>query len=181
MGLNWPEEVGVGSGVVLRAPDPIDAPAVTEAVNSSLDHLRPFMEWAAEPAVVEHQATRLALAREDFAAAGDAHYTIFDGDEVVGGIGLHRRQGPDAIEIGYWLRADRQRRGIITTSVSVLLPVAFDAEGIERVVIRCDEANTRSATVPRRLGFELVALEEFDPVAPGQVGRMMRWELRRPL
>lgn len=170
----------MAAGVVLRAPDPVDAEAVTEAANSSLDHLRPFMEWAAEPATVDRQAVRLALAREDFAAGGDAHYTIFEGDEVSGGVGLHRRQGPDAIEIGYWVRADRQGRGIITASVSALLPVAFGAEGIERVVIRCDEANTRSATIPQRLGFGLAGMEEYDAVAPGQIGRMMRWELRRP-
>lgn len=177
---SWPEEVAVGDGVILRSPDAIDAAAITEAINSSLEHLGAFLEWATEPATVERQAVRLALAEEELSAGGDANFTIFEGDDVVGGAGLHRRPGPDALEIGYWLRADREGRGIATAAVRALLPVAFDLDGAERVVIRCDAANTRSASVPLRLGFRLVAEETFDPVAPAQVGRMMRWELRRP-
>ena len=113
----WPVEVEAGDGVVLRAPDPIDATGITDAVNSSLPHLSRFLDWAREPATVDAQAVRQAIAREAFDAGGDAMYTIFVGDEVVGAVGLHRRLGPDALEIGYWLRADQEGRGIMTAAV----------------------------------------------------------------
>lgn len=60
-----------------------------------------------------------------------------------------------ATEIGYWLAEDRQGRGIITRSVRALIDEAFGPLDLHRVVIRCATGNTRSAAVPRRLGFQL--------------------------
>ncbi len=176
----WPAEIEVAGGVVLRAPDPIDAEAIADAINQSLDHLRGFMVWASQPATVEQQATRLALAAEDFSAAGDAHYTMFFGDEVIGGLGLHRRQGAGVLEVGYWLRADHEGRGTMTSAVRAVLPVAFDVDGAARVMIRCDKANSRSAAIAQRLGFVLVDEETFEVEAPAQSGRMLVWELSKP-
>ncbi len=172
------ENLGDG-GVVLRAPDPIDASAATQAITASLDHLRPFMEWASKPPAVDQQALRLAVGREAFDAGGDANYLIFGGDEVIGGIGLHRRQGPGVLEIGYWLRPDREGGGVISAAVRALLRVAFEVDGAERVVIRCDQANTRSAAVAERCGFTLVDVVDDVPKAPANTGRMMVWEQRR--
>ena len=168
----WPieVEVDIGAGLVLRAPDAIDAAAIAEAINTSLPHLARFLEWATEPATVDGQAVRQAIAREAFDAGGDAMYTIFEGDEVVGAIGLHRRLGPDALEIGYWLRADAEGRGIMTAAVRRATRLAFDVDGAERVVIRCHPDNVRSAAIPERLGFTLVEVDD--------VPRMV-WELRR--
>ncbi|HUP87111.1 MAG TPA: GNAT family N-acetyltransferase [Acidimicrobiales bacterium] len=167
----WPEEVVVDDvdALVLRAPDPIDAEALTAAVNSSLDHLGAFLDWAKEPTTVDAQAVRLAIAAEAFAVGGDAAYSIFRGDDLVGALGLHWRLGPDALEIGYWLRADHEGIGIITRSVHAALDVAFDVEGVRRVVIHCRPDNARSAAVPRRLGFVRTATQ------PRQ-----RWEYHRP-
>jgi RimJ/RimL family protein N-acetyltransferase len=168
----WPHEVVVdgADGLVLRAPDPIDAEALTAAVNSSLDHLGAFLDWAREPTTVDAQAVRLAIGAEAFAAGADAGYTIFRGDELVGAIGLHWRLGPDALEIGYWLRAGEEGRGIVTRSVRALVDVAFAAvDTVERVVIHCRPDNVRSAAVPERLGFVRTATEP-----------RMRWELHRP-
>lgn len=173
---DWPTSIDVGDGLVLRAPDPIDAEAMADAINASLDHLRPFMAWATGPAAVDQQALRMAIGREAFEVGGDAGYTIFDGADVVGGIGLHHRGGPGVLEIGYWVRVDGEGRGVVTRSVRALAALAF--ERAERVVIRCDVANTRSAAVPERLGFTLVRIEDVEPAAPANTGRMMVWELR---
>ena len=170
----WPVEVAVGgvdADVRLRAPDPIDAAGIADAMNSSLAHLGRFLEWADQPATVDAQAVRQAIAREAFDAGGDAMYTIFEGDEVVGAIGLHRRLGPGALEIGYWLREDAEGRGIMTAAVTGALRLAFEVDGAERVVIRCHPDNARSAAIPARLGFGLVEIDDRP---------RMVWELRRP-
>jgi RimJ/RimL family protein N-acetyltransferase len=176
----WPVAVDLGDGLVLRAPDPVDAEGMADAINSSLDHLRPWMPFAAEPAAVDQQAVRLAIAGEAFAAGADATYSILDGDEVVGSLGIHGRAGPRAYEIGYWLRADREGRGIATRAARAAVRMAIDAGRAERLVIRCDAANTPSAAVAGRLGFSHVdTVEEADPVDAGRTRRMMIWELRR--
>jgi RimJ/RimL family protein N-acetyltransferase len=171
--MAWPEEVEVeDAGVVLRAADPIDAEALTATIDANRDHLRRFLPWAEEPLSVDQQAVRLAAGREAFALGGDASYLIFERatDEIVGMVGLHRRRGPGRIEIGYWLAADAEGRGLMTSSVRRLLPVCFDDPTIDIAQIRCDRNNVRSAAVPKRLGFTLVAEDDGDLV----------WELGAP-
>ena len=175
----WPPIIDVGDGLALRAPDPIDAEAVADAINSSLDHLRPFMAWATGSTTVDQQAVRLAIGREAFDVGADSVYTIFDGATVVGGMGLHRRGGPCDLEIGYWVTAGCEGRGIITRCARALVALAFEGP-VDRVVIRCDAGNVRSAAVPERLGFAFSHIEEVEPAAPANTGRMMVWELRRP-
>ena len=170
----WPEELAVEeAGVVLRAPDPVDAQAITDAVLANQEHLRRFLPWAESPSTVDQQAVRLATAREAMAAGGDATFTVLDAvDEgaVVGAIGLHRRRGPGVIEIGYWLVADRQGQGTMTRIVRRVAALAFDEDAtVHTVQIRCHRDNHRSAGVPRRLGFALVSEDGDDLV----------WELRR--
>jgi RimJ/RimL family protein N-acetyltransferase len=177
--IEWPREVDAGAGVVLRAPDPIDAEGVCEAINASLDELRPWMPWAAEPATVDQQAVRLAIVAEGFAVGGDAGYTIFSDGEVAGIVGVHDRLGDaTAREIGYWLRTSATGRGVMTRAVRAVVEVLAGA-GIERAVIHCDEANARSAAVAARAGFTLVEVID-DPTrdAPASTDRTMIWERR---
>ena len=142
--------------LVLRCWDPQDAPRLKEAVDSSLDHLRPWMPWAAEePQPLEQKAQLLRRFRADFDRGEDFVYGIFDGEEadVVGGSGLHTRVGPDAFEIGYWIRGDRIGQGLATEAAAALTRVGLEACGAERIEIRVEPSNTRSAAIPRRLGF----------------------------
>jgi RimJ/RimL family protein N-acetyltransferase len=57
------------------------------------------------------------------------------------------------MEIGYWLRTDATGAGYATEAVKLLVRLAFDLLQAERIEIRCDARNARSAAVPRRLGF----------------------------
>ena len=175
--VRWPAEVDAGDGVVLRGPDPIDAEALTAAVNESLAELRPWMPWAAEPASVDQQAVRLAVVGEAFAVGGDASYTVFVDGEVAGVIGINDRLGdPAARELGYWLRTSAWGRGAMTRAVSAVVGVLADA-GFERAVVRCDEANHRSAAVAARAGFSHVrTVDDAERDAPASTMRTMVWE-----
>lgn len=177
--IEWPREVDAGAGVVLRAPDPIDAEALCEAINASLDELRPWMPWAAEPATVDQQAVRLAVVAEGFAVGGDPGYTVFSDGEVAGIVGVHDRLGdPAAREIGYWLRTSSTGRGVMTRAVQAVVEVLAGA-GMDRAVIHCDEANRPSAGVAERAGFTLVqVIDDETRDAPAASGRTMIWERR---
>ena len=72
----------------------------------------------------------------------------------VGGSGLHRIDwSVPNVEIGYWIRTRFEGRGFVTEAAALLAAFAFDTLQAQRVRIRCDAANARSAAVPRRLGF----------------------------
>src|SRR5438105_3728605 len=106
--------------LVVRCWEPRDAPLLKAAVDSSLDHLRPWLPWAAdEPQPLEAKVALLRRFRGMFDTGEDFVYGIFDRDErrVIGGSGLHTRPEPSAREIGYWVAADMAGQGMCTEAV----------------------------------------------------------------
>jgi RimJ/RimL family protein N-acetyltransferase len=158
--------------LVLRCYEPEDAPLVKEAIDSSLDHLREFMDWAwAAPEPLEVIEERLASFRERFEAGQDWVFGLFSGDEseYLGGTGLHPRAGPEALEIGYWVRASRLREGLATEAAGALTRVGIERCGARRVEIRVDPANGASLGIPAKLGYARRGMlaRGLPPVKPG--------------
>ncbi|MEV7782242.1 GNAT family N-acetyltransferase [Kitasatospora sp. NPDC088351] len=173
-----PELLRLAGGVSLHRRCAWHATALNAAVRANLDHLRPWMEWAAE-APTRAQTGRLTAAG---AAAWDAgtDFIYLAGldarpGSVIGAFGLHGRIGPGALEIGYWVSAEHVGRGIATAAARALTETALALPGIERVEIRCDQANGPSAAVPRKLGYRLDRVADTAVRAPGETGRQLVW------
>jgi len=167
-------EVGTpdGAGIRLELLGPERAAEVADAINASIEHLRPWMEWAHRPTTVHEQAVRLALEQERFRAGSGSLWTIVHAVtcEVIGGCGLHpRTNDPKVRDIGYWLRPDMTGKGYATAATAAVVRVALYTLGMDAVRITCAEANVRSAAVPRRLGFHHTGTE----------AGTMAWELTR--
>jgi RimJ/RimL family protein N-acetyltransferase len=127
-----------------------------DAIDSSLDHLRPWITWAAdEPQPLEEKIALLRRFRGNFDLGEDFIYGLFSSDEsvVVGGSGLHKRAGPDAFEIGYWIRAGQVGHGLATEAAGGLTRVGLELCGADQIEIRVEPANKPSLAVPRKLGF----------------------------
>jgi RimJ/RimL family protein N-acetyltransferase len=142
--------------LVVRCWEPRDAPLLKEAVDSSLEHLRPWLPWAHElPMPLEATVELLRGFRGQFDLGQEFVYAIFSPDEseAIGGTGLHTRRGEGVFEIGYWIRASRAREGFATEATAALTRVAFEVCGVERVEIRTDPENAPSLAIPRKLGF----------------------------
>ena len=77
-----------------------------------------------------------------------------DSDVIIGGSGLHRINWEvPCFEIGYWVWTAYGGKGYITEAVAGITDFAFQQLGANRVEIRCDALNVRSAAIPQRLGF----------------------------
>src|SRR5262249_47055254 len=89
--------------------------------------------------------------------------------ELVGGGGLHRRVGVEALEIGYWIRASRIRQGFATEAAGALTRGAFERCGGIRTEIHVDPADAPSLGVAGRPGHgrEGVLRKRLPPVRPG--------------
>ncbi|MDP1806394.1 MAG: GNAT family N-acetyltransferase, partial [Acidimicrobiales bacterium] len=153
---------------------------VAAAVNASLQHLQPWMAWAAEPATEAGMAVFFATAEELWDQRRDFGFHVVEGpaDEVVGGGGLHGRIGRHGLEIGYWIHVDRIGQGIATDLGRSLTAAAFAIDGIERVRVQCEDTNVRSARVPKKLGYAFlgVGVPDSGPCA----GRPTQaWEVDR--
>ncbi|HEV2145794.1 MAG TPA: GNAT family protein [Longimicrobiaceae bacterium] len=167
--------------LVVRCWHPRDAPLLQAAVEASLAHLRPWMPWArAEPKDLDGRIEDLRRFRGNFDLGIDFTCGIFDRAEarVLGGTGLHPRAREQMLEIGYWIHADHVGRGLATEAAAALTRVAFEVNGVDRVEIRCDPLNVRSAAVPARLGFRHEATLHGDALAPDGTPRdTMVWGL----
>ena len=178
MSTRPPERIALEGGLVLRRERVGDEALISPAVRANLAHLRPWMPWAtADGAAESAQRERLTKVEQSWDDAQDHSFLLMDAAEstVLGVFGMHRRIGPDAIEIGYWLSRDVVGNGYATRAVRALTDVALALDDVSRVEIHCDEANVRSQAIPRRLGYRLDRIEPDDIEAPGEVGRGMVW------
>ena len=165
-------------GAQLRRLRAADGPALRTAVRESLEHLRPWMAWAVPGAADGDDQLAFARAAEASWDAGTEHLyllrTSADGP-VLGSFGLHRRVGPHAVEVGYWLHADASGRGHARAATRALVAVGLDLPGVERVEVHVDTANVRSSAVARAAGLRLDRVVERAPESPAQVGRVEIW------
>jgi RimJ/RimL family protein N-acetyltransferase len=131
------------------------------------------MPWATpEAARVEVQVARVVDMHREWADGTSYVYLAMslDSTRLLGIFGLHRRIGPSAIEMGYWLCEDATGHGHATSAAGALTRQALALPGIDRVEIHCDEANGRSRRVPERLGYRVDRIEDDEVNTPAKTG-----------
>ena len=157
-----------------------DAPALAGAVQESLDHLLPWMSWAAEePKPIAERTELIRRWERERADGGDEVLGVWLDGRAVGGCGLHRRIGEGGMEIGYWIHAAFLRRGLATEVARRLCERAFADPSIDRVEIHHDRANRASGGVPPKLGFARMGDTERPAQAPAEEGVERVWRLTR--
>jgi RimJ/RimL family protein N-acetyltransferase len=173
-----PTRIALDDGTVLRLFTVDDAELVANMVRESLDHLRPWMPWASDDQSADPAFQRDRLAR---VLGGDEEwqYGLFstDGTRVLGSFGLMTRRGPGTMEIGYFLAADAVGHGHATRAAGALTDAARRVRGVREVLIYCDEANVRSAAIPKRLGYRLDRIESRRAEAPAETDHTQVWVL----
>jgi ribosomal-protein-serine acetyltransferase len=171
-----PARVLIGDLVLERwSIDDLDSLFV--AITANLEHLRPWMPWAAEH-TRESVTEFLAESEAGWERGARFEYAIRDRDEaMLGSAGLMGRIGPGGLEIGYWLDARHTGRGIATLAAAALSEMGLALRTVERVEIHHDEANVSSGAVPKRLGFVQVAAVQTQSQASAERGRDLQWRL----
>ncbi len=142
--------------LVIRCWQPSDAAPLKLAVDGSLPHLRRWVPWAAsEPTPLDQKIAWLRKCRGEFDLGLDYSYGVFSADEleVIGGAGLHLRQGLHVREIGYWIASAHCQRGYATEVTRALTRVAFDVDVAARIEVRAWPENRNSRRIPEALGF----------------------------
>jgi ribosomal-protein-serine acetyltransferase len=156
--------------LTIRAPRVEDAQEIIDAVTESLPELQPWMPWAVEPPVLEGTIGRLRhsiakwITREDLLL----HAYLKGTSTFIMGSGLHRIDWHSGkFEIGYWVRTSYMGHGYVTEAVNGITEFAFKHLHANRVEIRCDAQNIRSAAVAKRCGFLLEGILRHDSLDAG--------------
>lgn len=174
----------IGDGIYLREPRTDDVDAVLDIVTRNYEHLRTFMEWA-KPDYGEADARdwlERAVGNPD-----SMNFLICRGGDMIGTIGFGGFDNDAKVtEIGYWMDAAEEGKGIMSRACSCLVDYGFKELGMNRIQIRCASANTRSATIPKKLGFKLEGIQRQHIMRDGKIydflifGLLRReWEQRQ--
>ena len=177
-GNERPNELIEHAPVTLRRFRADDLDALFQAVTESLDHLRPWMPWAADYSRASAEEY-LAGSVKGWDEGTEYNYAIMTGGTLVGGIGLMTRFGPGGLEIGYWVHRAYTGRGLATAATAALIGQAFGLPGVDWLEIVHDELNVASGGVPRKLGFTEVERRPLDPPTPAGTGVGVVWRLTR--
>jgi RimJ/RimL family protein N-acetyltransferase len=169
--------------LVLRCWEPKDAPLLKATMDENIEHLKPWMPWAAEyPKELPEMVAMLRGFRARFDSGEDFIYGIFDRAETraLGGTGLHTRIGSQAREIGYWVDHRFTGQGYATETAAALTQVSFSVLQMERVEIHCAVENLPSAAIPPKLGYTLDAvLRKRIFLLDGRFHDSMVWSILR--
>ncbi|MGO4548503.1 GNAT family N-acetyltransferase [Paenibacillus sp. 2TAB23] len=153
--LPIPEHVE-SSRLLIRAPLWGDGDQLNNAVIESRTELLPWMPWAEHIPTVEDSELVIRRARLKYLERTDLMLLLFlkDTGQLIGSSGLHRMDWEARkFEIGYWVRTSCSGMGYISEAVEAITDFAIHELAANRIEIRCDARNMRSAKVAERNGY----------------------------
>jgi RimJ/RimL family protein N-acetyltransferase len=162
--IDFPEEFTT-ERLVIRMPKPGDGQAVFEAINASIQELKPWMPFAQNNQSAQDVELNIREAHINFLKREDLRLLVFlkKTGELVASTGLHRIDwSVPKFEIGYWINSRFSGKGYMTEAVSGITDFAFRELKARRVEIRCDVKNKKSRAIPERLDYSLEGILKND-------------------
>ena len=131
-----------------------DAVSVFQLIESNRDYLREWLPWIDYTKSVEDERAFISNTRTQYENNQSFTYAIWYQQQIAGIAGYNEIDWANRkTEIGYWLAAQQQGKGIMTRACRALIEYAFDDLKLHKVEIRCATMNIRSCAIPQRLGF----------------------------
>ncbi len=170
-----------GERLIVRPYRLEDAEGLREAVEESREHIRPWLPFADAHQTLEESRDWINQQRANAILRKTINCGLFaiGSGRFLGGLGIMPRDWEIRyFEIGYWLRKSAEGHGYMTEAVRLVVEYLFGELQAQRVEIRCDEQNTHSANVARRLGFVQEGLLRNDsPATDGSIRNTLVFSL----
>jgi RimJ/RimL family protein N-acetyltransferase len=155
--LDFPNEFTTDR-LMIRMPKPGDGKAVWEAIQASIEELKPWMPWAHKDQTEEETEANIRNSYAAFLKREDLRLLVFlkDSGQFIASSGLHRiNWSIPKFEIGYWIDTRFSGKGYMTEATRGIEEFARRELKARRIEIRCDSKNVKSRAIPERLGFTL--------------------------
>ena len=144
------------------------APTVFRVVDRERNYLRRWLPWVDRTTSADDTKEFIRMSLQQFADNDGLVAGIWCQDEFAGTIGTHKIDWPNRkVEIGYWIAAKFQGRGIITDACRAVIAYAFHELELNRVEIDCAAGNLKSCAIPKRLGFEFEGIRREGQLLDG--------------
>jgi ribosomal-protein-serine acetyltransferase len=144
----------VDAQTALRPVTIDDAERLFAVVDANRMQLRQWLPWLDRNKSVEDTRAFIDGLLERRKAGRGSVWLIEEASVLCGVVGFNWIEPVNRVcEIGYWLAAGQQRRGIMTRCVARLVRHAFEDLNINRITIPVAVENQRSRAIPEQLGF----------------------------
>jgi len=144
----------VDQEINLQLLQPDHAEAVFAVVEQNRQHLRAWLPWVDKNRSSDDTRKFIQLSLHSLAEMRGVTCGIWFNDQFVGCVDLLKTDKRNHFaEIGYWLSAEHQGKGIMTRSCRRIIVYAFEELGLHRLLIRAAAENERSRAIPEQLGF----------------------------
>ena len=144
----------VDAGVELRILEEWNAEELYQLIERNRAHLHRWLPWVDYETSVEKSRNFVQHSLQRYMENDGFNLGIFYRGRLAGVIGYHSVNWPNKhVEIGYWLGAEFEGKGLVTSACRTLLAFAFEKLMLNRVAILCAAGNARSRAIPERLGF----------------------------
>lgn len=175
-----PEEI-LTQRLRLHKSSPEEADEIFAAIDRDRANLERWLPWVPLTKASSDTRRYLETALIDWSAGAVFDYSIRDQQgRFLGRAGLHTLDwSVPRTEFGYWLCKPAEGKGYVTEAIQALEAACWKLN-FERLEIRCDPNNLRSASVPRRLGYTHEGTLRAQTRRQGQLRDTMVWaKLRR--
>jgi ribosomal-protein-serine acetyltransferase len=138
----------------LRLIEPDHVDQLNALIEQNRDHIKLWSAWLKDDHSIENTRDFIRRNLMQFADKKGFAIAIWHRDEMAGQIEYNYIDWANRkTEIGYWLGASFQGKGLATKSCRVLIDHAFKELKLNRVEMRCGAENKRSRKIPQKLGF----------------------------
>jgi RimJ/RimL family protein N-acetyltransferase len=149
-------------GVLIRPHAASDVEPMYAAVVESMATVGRWMSWCNADYSLRDAMTFYERCAKAWDTDGDREFGIFDAvsNELLGCVGINQINRINRFaNMGYWVRASRERRGIASTAARLASGFAFAALGLARIEIVVLPDNMASRRVAEKVGarFECIA------------------------
>ncbi len=145
----------VDDDIVLKLPNVNQANDFFKVIDRQRTYLGVWLPWVERTKTVE-DITKFLKDGLNYTNGGQQLITnIFYKNNICGNISFVRIDKTNHIaEIGYWIDEQLQGKGIISKSCKKLIHYGFEKMDLNRIEIKVGVENTKSLSIPRRLGFK---------------------------
>ena len=148
--------IRIDADTELRTIEHRDAQQIFALTDINRLYLRQWLPWVDGTRSVEDTSAFVRTLNIQRTSNGCFGCVILYKRQVVGTISFHLIDWSNRrVEIGYWLGAAFQGKGLMTKACKAMVAYAFDELQLNKVEIRCATGNTQSCAIPQRLGFTL--------------------------
>lgn len=137
----------------LRPLEPAQAEELFALVDRERERLRVWLPWVDPTRSVDDTKEFIATQLVKAECGEELTVVLKVAGRVAGVIGVRLDSRDPTADIGYWIAAEYEGRGLMTTAVRAVIDRLFLDAGIHRIEIRCAAGNSRSRAIPQRLGF----------------------------